>query len=249
MNKHFKFKRKEIEFDFFVDFTKDVKFPYFSVRLITLMHTKNTSIYLTENTYKNYGIYRDNLNMSERKLLCMIMEETDIYQNFVDAWNRFGLSDKFYGWDAYGKPDYSYIYQENTGDWETFDLCYPTGKFKYLNADLTIVNRVAGVEPHFWLNQGREKMCCISLIEASYIEYTVENCPSVDEYNRYKETPKIVLSQEEKQLLQEYMLQPHPEYREKNVWQALLFEWCCEYGEETFEALTAKYNQPDYKLI
>ena len=31
------------------------------------------------------------------------MEETDIYQNFVDAWNRFGLSDKFYGWDAYGK--------------------------------------------------------------------------------------------------------------------------------------------------
>ena len=92
-------------------------------------------------------------------------------------------------------------------------------------------------------------MCCISLIEASYIEYTVENCPSVDEYNRYKETPKIVLSQEEKQLLQEYMLQPHPEYREKNVWQTLLFEWCCEYGEETFEALTAKYNQPDYKLI
>lgn len=61
MNKHFKFKRKEIEFDFFVDFTKDVKFPYFNVRVITLMHTKNTSIYLTENTYKNYGIYRDKI--------------------------------------------------------------------------------------------------------------------------------------------------------------------------------------------
>ena len=40
-----------------------------------------------------------------------------------------------------------------------------------------------------------------------------------------------------------------PEYREKNVWHALLFEWCCEYGEETFEALIAKYEQPDYNSL
>lgn len=49
--------------------------------------------------------------------------------------------------------------------------------------------------------------------------------------------------------MQEYMLEPHPEYGDKNVWQALLFEWCCEYGEETFEALMAKYEQPDYNSL
>ena len=249
MKKKHIFRSNNTIFDFFLEFEKDVKFPYFNLTVTKNNVAKFVCIYLTANTYRRYGIYQDNLTMDERKILCMLMEETGLYQDLVDEWNSFGLSDEFYGWDAYRRPDYSYIYQADTGDWETFDLCYPTGKLKCLNTDLTIVNRVAGVEPHFWLNQGREKMCCISLIAAKYIEYVEENCPSEDECNRYKETPKIVLSQEEKQLLQEYMLQPHPEYREKNVWQALLFEWCCEYGEETFEALVAKYEQPDYNSL
>ncbi|MDY2588663.1 MAG: hypothetical protein SOW32_00555, partial [Agathobacter sp.] len=61
--------------------------------------------------------------MDERKILCMLMEETGVYQNLVDEWNSFGLSDEFYSWEVYRKPDYSYIYQADTGDWETFDLC------------------------------------------------------------------------------------------------------------------------------
>ena len=249
MKKKHVFRRKDTIFEFFIEFEKDVKFPYFNLIVTNSNVTKYVCVYLTENTYRRYGIYQDNLTMDERKILCMLMEETGVYQDLVDEWNSFGLSDEFYGWDAYRKPDYSYIYQADTGDWETFDLCYPTGHLKCLNVDLTIVNRVAGVEPHFWLNQGRETMCCISLIAAKYIDYVAENCPSEDEYNRYTETPKIVLSQEDKQSLQEYMLEPHPEYGDKNVWQALLFEWCCEYGEETFEALMAKYEQPDYNSL
>ena len=78
MKKKHIFRSNNTIFDFFIEFEKDVKFPYFNLTVTNNNVTKCACVYLTANTYRRYGIYQDNLTMDERKILWMLMEETGV---------------------------------------------------------------------------------------------------------------------------------------------------------------------------